>query len=1267
MVLGLFEDEEEAPNATSFIRYAEAQRQAKLLDEEREAAEDEDEVRSYSPGLINALTLRTRANNPHRDDPAQEPAYIRSTANFLFGDEMAVLGIKWDEDGMTWKAETAKDMWADHPIRSTIAVAGTALPLVGAIRKSAKVGYLATKLAPRVSVTTGAGVATEFAERGLFGKALGKAGILPEPVAMVAKHGDNWTAIADELLHIPDPDAALEGGKILKYFDDDFARKVMQEADPQKRLEMLGGKKRIQHILLGNDREERMRELAFIVESGQGTPLQAMKYRLNKAFANTYFQLRSNITKQYVQNMNEFWDNAKLDELFKHSLDEADHESYYKFLYGKLDAAEFAKLPLAKQQYFQRTVDRYRKHMQDTIESGFITQAESEFIGGVHVAALKKKTDLEDVFNVAKKQEQVFEESRKIRIYPKLSSPTLLERRKTVEEVLAAQARGELIDDPNTIHKISILKDEILHEGYKLVRDIALKASDTATSLTAIKPNVFDELPDVAKKAWISLDDLPGKGVSERLRRMVAKTLGKDPDGIGPLPYVHESVFRELFDEDSGMFIAGHNAANALSLLTMMHKPAKTVFNPGSHMQNLISNMLYDMPMAGINPFRPAVIQELQNANKLIWEIAKDVTTKKSDATSILASREALEAIAQKGGIQTELMSTLGTKIDLLDEIMDPRVQQMIEHQAFENAEGFAVIQSFYDKLEKAGSDSLLGSVTKGVAGAYVKAMKGFDRLAEKTIKAPLLSRASAAYLAEDMSPKLATYLQLRKRGISISEAVKEVGRRFPQYKTVGREIKGARRFMFPWITFPAEMARIMKNNMTDRPLASLMWMKAAAMTQATMSGLGLAPFNPEEVREAQDSAPFWANKPNTVITSAEGQGAVGGGFTGGVLGGTIGGLKAGPLGFAIGASAGALVGGGLGLYGADGEDSMRAWVLDFLPHSAVLPQTYDVDFSPGSNMVKEALKLSPVEPLTIMMPLMRLVMGEDEFGNEIMADGPFDYTTKAMVQTFGLLSPPWVQKYGFRVGTPDAGFLGMDRVSTMTLAGAAGALAGYKLGGALGAAGIGAAGMALGSQIDTSRFEEDIGIRENPRTGERGNPVFDVLFNTATGLGKSWKTTPGQKAFNDKIKEDSLKKFRASLRKKLVDKANNGDEEGFNQLMQDYFMTYVTQYDNPREAQAKFSESMSTLMPKLRRNPQFARFSLEELEARLREATAFAVKHRGEFSDKRVEDLRKEIMLRSMSQHKKGDAIGFDRDFDFKRSNPFENPNLLLRDNPYR
>lgn len=303
----------------------------------------------------------------------------------------------------------------------------------------------------------------------------------------------------------------------------------------------------------------------------------------------------------------------------------------------------------------------------------------------------------------------------------------------------------------------------------------------------------------------------------------------------------------------------------------------------------------------------------------------------------------------------------------------------------------------------------------------------------------------------------------------------------------------------------------------------------------------------------------------------------------------------------------------------------------------------------PGSNMVKEALKTSPIEPLSVMMPLLRLVMGEDEYGQEIVAESGPDYVAKAAVQTFGMITPPWIQKYGLRVGAPDKGMFGLDRVSTMTLSGTAGAIAGHKLLGMPGAVAGAAIGTTLGSQVDTSRFEEDLGLRTNTRTGERGNPIFDVLFTSATGLGKSWKADPSQKAFNDKMREDNLKTFRGSLKRKLADAAINGDEERWKALMQDLFITYTQQYDDPRQAQAKFSASMEDLLPQLRRNPQYKRYSEEELRQRLRDATAFAIKHRGQFTDQRVEELRKEVMARQVSRHKKGDAIGFDMDFNFK------------------
>jgi hypothetical protein len=326
----------------------------------------------------------------------------------------------------------------------------------------------------------------------------------------------------------------------------------------------------------------------------------------------------------------------------------------------------------------------------------------------------------------------------------------------------------------------------------------------------------------------------------------------------------------------------------------------------------------------------------------------------------------------------------------------------------------------------------------------------------------------------------------------------------------------------------------------------------------------------------------------------------------------------------------------------------------------------------PGANMVKEALKVSPIEPLSVFMPVLRLMMGEDEYGQEIVGDSGLDYINKAVVQTFGMITPPWIQKYGLRAGAPDKP-MGLEKVAVMSLGGTAGALAGARLGSSIGGTLLGptggkavggvaggALGLALGSQFDYSRFEEDIGMRTNSRTGERGNPVYDVLFTSMTGLGKSWKVDPGGEAFNEKFREDNLRTFRSSVKRKMTDAAVNGDEERWNELMQDYFMTYNQQYDDPRKAQAKFSASMDDFIPMLRRNPQYKRLSEEDLRHRLREATAFSIKHRGAFSDKRIEELRQELMARQVDRHKKADAIGWDEDIDFNKESGLGRRSLL-------
>ncbi|MCI0560952.1 MAG: hypothetical protein MN733_20900, partial [Nitrososphaera sp.] len=605
MVFGLFDEdvEEEAPAAQygqqafaaagseydegdiADIEAMQAEQQADIDAQVQEIFQSQErEVESYSQGEVNSATLRTRANNPDPQDPDQEPAFIRSSTNFLFGDEMAIMGIKWDKDGLTWKAETAEEMWSDHPIMSTVALAGIAFPFVGALRKSAKVGKLAVAGA---KLASGADEAGMLATAYKAGRAVG---ILPETLL---KHGDDWTKLGDELLDVVDEDAVALGAKtqVLKYFDDDFAAVVKAEADPTKRLEMLGGRKRLQEILLESDKRQRMLDLKATVESGNGTTAQIAQYALQKRFANTYFNIGNRVSKEYVRNMNKFWDNAKLDELFKHELDEEDHLLYFKYLNDKHDPTDFAKLSPVKQQYFERTRNRYWQHQRDAVESGFMTPETVARIGPAHVAALRKGSEaVTEAADVSRKQ-SILERGGIIRHYPKLKSPTLLERTSTLDEVIDAAARGELITNIEDIHRTSIIKDEMLHLGYKLMRDVALRAGDTATNRYAIKAEAFDALSDTAKKAWVGLDDIPGKGVSARLKRMVAKSLGKTPDEIDRLPYVHQNVIDEMFDPEGGMMMAGHNVANAISLLTAMHKPAKTVFNLPSHGQNIVSNL----------------------------------------------------------------------------------------------------------------------------------------------------------------------------------------------------------------------------------------------------------------------------------------------------------------------------------------------------------------------------------------------------------------------------------------------------------------------------------------------------------------------------------------------------------------------------------------------------------------------------------------------------------------------------------------------------
>jgi len=89
--------------------------------------------------------------------PTAEPMHKGvNIANFLFGDEMGVLGFKLDSEGLDWEWENAKQQWSEAPLwlnlLAVTSLAGTiAFPIGRAALTAAKAGGKAGLLAKGAS------------------------------------------------------------------------------------------------------------------------------------------------------------------------------------------------------------------------------------------------------------------------------------------------------------------------------------------------------------------------------------------------------------------------------------------------------------------------------------------------------------------------------------------------------------------------------------------------------------------------------------------------------------------------------------------------------------------------------------------------------------------------------------------------------------------------------------------------------------------------------------------------------------------------------------------------------------------------------------------------------------------------------------------------------------------------------------------------------------------------------------------------------------
>jgi hypothetical protein len=727
------------------------------------------------------------------------------------------------------------------------------------------------------------------------------------------------------------------------------------------------------------------------------------------------------------------------------------------------------------------------------------------------------------------------------------------------------------------------------------------------------------------------------------------------------MPVIDREVVKQFFGREGSARQVGGAFSRFFELLTAVHKTSRTALNVPTHMSNITGNMMF-LAMAGMNPFGTQALNDGRLMSKAFAKLAMQVKGRKDETIESLMNKDNLAKIFGKDRFITD---QAGAKVDLAEMFSDDIMKELVEASAFENIEGLNHVKQLLgqiDRLETSGwSDKALATVARSIAGiGEVPGIKG------------TLHGMSSAYLGEDMVPKTMYAMHLARKGWGRDAIVREVGRRLPQYKTVGGIPKSARRIVLPWITFPSEATRIMKNNMMDNPVSMMAWMQAPQIAQGVVSGMGMGP-DYEEYGDLVEAAPPWAARYQTVMVNGEEapemMGAVGAAGVGGMVGAAVGGAR----GAAAGAVGAAVAGAALGaVAGKEPENELRefnrAWSMDFLPQSSlfpssmhphewekILPSAMGGSPTPGVEAFQTAKDLTPVEPFAVFLPLLELYSGRGSFGQEIQSKSGVSFASKMALGLLGHLAPPVIQKYGMKLEGPGGAIIPMGDIHeanggqmtlpksvTATMYGlAAGGLTfmggrgglglkGAQLAGATALAG-GTAGLA-GGEINTRRLMTDLGIMPDPRTQEYGDWTMDFLANSFFGLSKSWKVSPGQAIYNQNLRSKRFMEIRKVSVKELRDAINSGSESDARASIAEIYKTYVYEHGDTQAAMREFMAWGSRTMKSLKGLPIYAGISEERLLGQisaLREANAEKTKIRRQ----QLAELRAELQRRQLSK----------------------------------
>ncbi len=1217
-------------------------------------------------------------------DPSQDsgdPWYsAQSITKTLFSDEMGLLGIKWDQEGVSWARENFVNQITEHPYSTGLTLAAYLVPIGAAWMKGARIAKRAAGIAASSDTAVDAAAVTA---RGMFGKS--------NAVELEAM-GGTWETMKalGPRVRFDDHAQLVKGLAFSEEINDgrkffsDSRLKAIKEAATDEDIAKLVPEKELRKMLIGDMHAERYLGLKKAAAAGENmNPMKRAELKLWETFGNTYFKNLTDMDADQIIGIDKWLSKAGLGRWLAAApvaLNKIGQQSMYKYWAGKGSYDDLVRTigddaaGWAGQMKGQWT-DLFKAQADEGFIDGNTVKMFNEEFGGFHLPAILKGTaGFEDLGVtslgfVPGKSRRYGDLIATKRLDPAkvLSPATMKTRGKRTTWANVESDLDEIITDPQALTVGGFIRDNVLFQVHRGFRDLITEQvkKNPKVSQYMMDADKYDALPEHAKKYWTNINDLDkvAIGLAPRMDRMVKAALTKEGiEAPGRLPMIKTDVVDQFFGKEGSAAQGAREFSKMFELLTAVHKTARTALNPPTHMSNLLGNFVF-LAMAGMSPVSAVALDDGKLFARAFASLAKRAN-KSPEAFDDLMNKDALIEIFGKDRFMTD---NFGGKIDLAEVFASDKMKLLIESQAFEAVEGLRHVNELLKQMERLEPTGFGAKAVSNVA----RTVAGFGEV--KGIKGTL-HMMSSAYLGEDVVPKMMYVSHLLRKGWGTDAIVKEVGRRLPQYRTVGELQQKARKVVLPWITFPSEAARIMKNNMMDMPVSMMAWMKAPAIAQSIAYGAGVAP-DFQEVEDLIDGAQPWAKKYQSIMLDEKAAppvlGAVGGAAVMGMVGTALGGAKGAAAGAAGGAALGAFIGKKSPTHQRltqnDLGEMARSWSLDFLPQSAMMfttthPHEWE-KLDPMSNVptsgreaTRTAFDMSPMEPFAIAMPLIELASGRGSFGREIETKSSMEWANKLALGLYGFMMPPMMQKYGMKIEGPGGAYVPMADIFTanggqMTLPKSVTAgMAGLTMGGltflgartglgaslpkaAMAAATAGIPGAMAGAEINTRRLMTDLGVMDDPYTNKRGDWTMDFFFNTFLGANKSWKVSTSQAIAAEERRHTRFDKMRTSALKEYMDGLRHGQESKTLAARAAIYKSFVLQHADVDQADQKMIAWDERVMGLLLKTPQFRSISKDNLETRIAAFKEMLRLEKSKFKAQILSELETELQQRRMNK----------------------------------